>query len=160
MLLGFKVPTQAFGELSAIDGAKRSAGAVAVVTSTVALLTGDEFLEALARHPELSLIVLRELSAHVRRVNARLSAGTSENTTERVGHLLIELAEKFSRHGSMTGTTELPVTQDEIAAWVGATREATARSLATFRQAGAVETGRNKVTVVNRSILLTAIANR
>ena len=149
VMLGFKVPTQAFGELSAIDGGRRSAGAVAVGPSTVAMMTGDAFLEQLDCVPHLSWVVLRELCDHVRRVNARVAAQSSENTTERVGHLLIELAAKFRRHNAGDDRKELPISQDEVAAWVGATREATARSLASFRRAGAVETARNMITIVD-----------
>ena len=160
VMLGFKVPIQAFGELSAIDGGLRSASAVAMGPATVVRLSGDEFLDRLDQVPQLSLLVLRELADHVRRVNARLSAGSSENTTERVGHLLIELASKFRRHGTSTDRLELPVTQDEVAAWVGASREATARSLATLRRAGAVETARNRITVVDVGHLAMVIGTR
>ena len=153
VMLGFKVPTQAFGELSAIDGGRRSASAVAVGPCAVSMMTGDAFLDQLDSVPRLSLVVLRELCDHVRRVNARVAAQSSENTTERVGHLLIELAAKFRRHGASAERDELPISQDELAAWVGATCEATARSLASFRRAGAVETARNMITIVDVAML-------
>lgn len=157
VMLGFKVPTQGFGELSAIDGGARSASAVAVGPVTVSQMSGDEFLDELDQVPALSLIVLRELSEHLRRLNGRLSAGSSENTTERVAHLLVELSAKFRRHGGPATRVQLPVTQDEVAAWVGATREATARSLAVLRKAGAVETGRNLIVVVDPAQLLSSL---
>lgn len=158
VILGIKVPGQGFGELSAIDGAPRSASATAMEPTAVAQLSGDEFLDALDHVPQLALAVLRELSAHLRQVGIRMSARSSESTTERVGHLLIELTAKFRRHGPVLQETILPITQDELAAWVDSTREATARSLATFRRAGAVTTGRNKITVTDMSALLQAMA--
>ena len=159
VMLGIKVPTQAFGELSAIDGAPRSASAVAMEPTVIAQLSGDEFLDGLTHVPTLSLAVLRELSGYLRLVNARVSARSSENTTERVGHLLIELAAKFHRHAATQGRTELPVTQDEVAAWVGSTREATARSLAALRRCGVVETGRNRIIVLDTIALAATIRN-
>jgi CRP/FNR family transcriptional regulator, cyclic AMP receptor protein len=153
VMLGFKVPTQAFGELSAIDGGRRSASAVSIGSAVVAQMPGEEFLDQLSHEPALSIVVLRELAEHVRRLNERLS-GSTNTTTERVGQLLLELEEKFRRHSNSAGQrTELPVTQDEVAAWVGATREATARSLGDFRRGGAIETGRNKILIIDPRLL-------
>lgn len=149
VMLGFKVPCQAFGELSAIDGGRRSASATAIGPSSVAHMSGDEFIDQLSHEPDAGLLVLRELCDHVRRLNTRLSSSTA-STTERVALLLLELEAKFRRHGDQRArNTELPVTQDEVAAWVGATREATARSLGEFRREGVIQTGRNKIIVID-----------
>ena len=145
LMLGSKVPGQAFGELSVIDGGPRSATAVAMEPTTIAQLSGDDFLDQLQRAPHLSIVLLRELSEHLRVSNGRASARASENLTARMAHLLIELAAKFRRHGGPMHPVELPLTQDELAAWVGSTREATSRSLSVMRKAGVVETGRNKI---------------
>ena len=153
VMLGFKVPTQAFGELSAIDGGRRSASAISVGPAEVAHMPGRDFLEQLSQEPTLAIVVLRELAEHVRRLNDRLSSSGS-TTSERVGLLLLELEAKFRRHGNAAaGRTELPVTQDEVAAWIGATREATARSLGDFRRGGAIETGRNRIFIVDAARL-------
>ena len=145
LLLGVKTPVQAFGELSAIDGRPRSASACAMERSVVAQMSAERLLDAFTSTPLLAVMVLREISDQLRRANARIAARDAHSTTARVGGLLIELGEKFRRHGPSAESIELPITQDELAAWIGATREATARSLATFRKAGAISTGRNKI---------------
>ena len=145
LLLGVKAPVQAFGELSAIDGRPRSASACAMERSVVAKMSAGELLDAFTTTPMLAVMVLRELSDQLRRANARIAARDAQSTTARTGGLLIELGEKFRRHGPNADLIELPITQDELASWIGATREATARSLATFRKAGAISTGRNKI---------------
>ncbi len=165
VLLGFKTPGQAFGELSAIDGGRRSATATATEPSVVAQLSADAFIDALADAPALGIVVLRELSEHLRRLNARLTAGSSERTVERVGNLLIDLAALHRRHGveadtsprPATATVVLSITQDEVAAWIGSTREAATRSLAVLRGAGAIQTGRNKITVLDDRRLAAAM---
>ena len=155
--LGVKEAGDGFGELSAIDGAPRSATARAIEPSVVAQLSGAEFLDAVEVVPSLAIAVLRELAEHLRRTANRVSARSSQSTTQRVGHVLIELTLKFRRHGDASGPTTLPITQDELAAWVDSTREATARALAVFRRAGAVSTGRNKITIVDDDALLVAM---
>lgn len=145
LMLGMKAPGQAFGELSAIDLRPRSAAASTLEKSVVAQLGADEFLDALHAVPGLAVIVLRELAEQLRRANARVVARDSESTTLRTANLLLELGEKFQRHSPGPADIILPIGQDELASWIGATREATARSLATFRRAGAITTGRQKI---------------
>lgn len=153
VMLGSKVSGQAFGELSVIDGGPRSATAVAMEPSTIAQLGGDDFLDQLSRVPHLSIVLLRELAEHLRVSNGRASARASENLTARIAQLLIELAAKLRRHGGHLHPVELPITQDELAAWVGSTREATSRALAAMRKAGVVETGRNKIVLCDAPAL-------
>lgn len=147
VMLGSKAPGQAFGELSVIDGGPRSATAAAMEPTVIAQLGGHEFLDQLSRAPHLSIALLRELAEHLRVSNGRASARASDNLTERLARLLIELAAKFRRHGAPVHRVELPVTHDELAAWVGSTREAASRSLSVMRKAGLIETGRNKITL-------------
>ncbi len=157
VILGFKVPVQGFGELSAIDAGPRSASAVAMESTVIAQMTGDEFLDQLQQVPVLSLVVLRGLAEQLRSLNSRMLARTSDHTPQRVGQLLIELCVKFRRHNPGDACVVIPVSQDEVAAWVGSTREATARALAVFRAAGAVETGRNRIVVIDSNSLLRAM---
>ena len=58
-----------------------------------------------------------------------------------------------------SGDIELPITQDELAGWIGATREATARSLATFRRAGAISTGRHRIVLHGLDVLADVMRN-
>lgn len=160
LLLGVKDPGHAFGELSAIDLRPRSAAASAIERSVVAQLGADEFLEALETVPGLAVIVLRELAEQLRRANARVVARDSESTTIRTANLLLELGEKFQRHSPSSGDIVLPIGQDELASWIGATREATARALATFRRAGALSTGRQKIVLHGLGPLTLLISER
>ncbi len=152
VILGTKTPVEGFGELSAISRSVRSATAQAMEPTVVHCLPGPAFLDALDGESDLALVVLRELVSHLMRANIRLSARSAETSNQRVANLLVELGTKFERHGNGT-SIEVPVTQDEVAAWVGATREAAARSLALLRRAGAIATGRGRITIVDTGLL-------
>ena len=160
LLLGIKMPCQAFGELSAIDGRGRSATATAMERCRVAVLSREQFLIALDGSPSLAVGVLRELSEHLRLANLRTSSRSGDTTAVRVARRLVELAAQFTRHGSPGAMVVLPITQADLAAWVGATRESTARALAEFRRAGYVSTGRGSITVVDASARAGAVVNR
>ena len=149
LLLGFKVPGEGFGELSALDGRPRSASAVAMGHTVVAELASDQFLQAIADRPDLWVAICQSLSAQLRRANDRLIARTSSSATVRTGRMLVELASLMMRHGDCVDTFEVPITQTDLAEWIGATRESTARALARFRRAGLVETSRGRIVVLD-----------
>ena len=54
--------------------------------------------------------------------------------------MLVELASLMMRHNGGSTACEVPITQSDLADWIGTTRESTARALAGFRRAGLVET--------------------
>ncbi len=156
VMLGTKIPVEGFGELSAISGAPRTASARAVEGAVIAVMPAREFLTELETEAALAIAVLRELAAQLAVTNLRLSSRSVESVETRVAQLLVDLGARFRRHGD-TAATELPITQEELAAWVGSTREAAARSLASLRRSGCIRTGRGRITIVDRD-QLTALA--
>jgi CRP-like cAMP-binding protein len=149
LLVGIKSPGDEFGELSALDGRPRSASAAALGPTVVAEIRSDRFMELLRDQPQLSIAICQSLSAELRRANDRLITRNSDSAVVRTGRMLVELASMKMRHGGPSGTFELALTQSDLAAWIGATRESTARALARFRRAGLVETGRGCITVLD-----------
>ena len=62
--------------------------------------------------------------------------------------MLVELASLKQRHERPARPSiELDLSQTDIAEWIGATRESTARALAHFRAAGVIRTGRGRIVV-------------
>lgn len=149
LLLGVKMPGDEFGALSAFDGRPRSASAAVMDPTVVSVLPADRFLGLLLEEPHLSIAVCQSLSAELRRANDRLVTRNSNSATVRTGRMLVELASLMMRHGGDAPNCELPITQAELAGWIGATRESTARALARFRRAGLVRTGRGRIVVLD-----------
>jgi CRP/FNR family transcriptional regulator, cyclic AMP receptor protein len=149
LLIGIKLPGDEFGELSALDGRPRSASAAAIEHTVVAELSARRFLDALVEQPHLSVAVCQHLSAQLRRANDRLVARNTNSATVRTGRMLVELASLMMRHGGSSASYEVPITQSDLADWIGTTRESTARALAGFRRAGLVETCRGRIIVLD-----------
>lgn len=149
LLIGIKSPGEEFGELSALDGRPRSASTAALDPTVVAEIRADRFMELLHDEPQLSIAVCQSLSAELRRANDRLVTRNSDSAVVRTGRMLVELASMKMRHGGPSGRFELALTQSDLAGWIGATRESTARALARFRRAGLVETGRGCIIVLD-----------
>ncbi len=157
LLIGMKEPGEEFGELSALDQRPRAASATALEDSVVAHMPGDRFLDELRHEPELALAVLRSLADQLRRNNARLRARSGDSAFVRTGQLLIELSSLKMRHDRRAARIEIPLSQDEIAEWIGTTRESAARALGRLRRAGLIGTGRCRVTVHDLPGLVAAV---
>jgi len=149
LLVGIKAPGEEFGELSALDGRPRSASAAALDRTVIADIRAERFMELLHAEPHLSIAVCQSLSAELRRANDRLVTRNSNSAVVRTGRMLVELASMKMRHGAPSSALELDLTQSDLAGWIGATRESTARALARFRRAGLVETSRGCITVLD-----------
>jgi len=147
LMVGVKTPGQEFGELSAFDGRARSASAAAMEASVVSMLPADEFVSLLGGCSQLSVAMCEHLSVQLRRANDRLVAQHSDSAAVRTGRMLVELSSLMMRHGQAAESYDVPITQDDLATWIGATRESTARALARFRKAGLVKTSRGCITV-------------
>jgi CRP/FNR family transcriptional regulator, cyclic AMP receptor protein len=151
LLVAVKIPGEEFGELSALDGDRRSASAAALDRAVVAELGADRFLEEVMASPQYLLAVTRNLSAQLRRANRRLVTRNSDSAVVRTGRMIVELGALMMRHSTSTdpAACEVPITQTDLADWVGTTRESTARALAKFRRAGLVKTSRGCIVVVD-----------
>jgi len=64
-----------------------------------------------------------------------------------VARRLLDLAERFGKETPEGVKVELPLSQEELASWCGASRESTVKALRTLREVGALTTGRRQVTL-------------
>jgi len=147
LVIAAKGPGEIFGEFGALDGAPRSASALAVEPVFLVQLATAGFLELLEREPTLSVSLLQTLSGQLRQAVRRVTLRNSADTTTRLAHRLADLADRFGEYNDETIDIELTITQDDLAGWIGATRESTARSLRSLRERGLVTTGRKRISV-------------
>jgi CRP-like cAMP-binding protein len=149
LVLALKGPGELVGELGALDGRPRSASAAAVGEVELRQIPVAEFLDALERDGPLAVRLLLALSSELRASVDRTTSRRSADVVTRLARCLCDLGARLGEHDPRSAALELHLTQDELAAWIGATREATARSLRRLREDGCVTTGRGRVTVVD-----------
>ena len=65
----------------------------------------------------------------------------------------MELGERFGHDGADGIAAELPLSQEQLASWCGASREATVKALATLRKLGCIRTGRRSVLICDMDAL-------
>jgi len=117
-----------FGELSAIDGERRSASVVAVSPCRLASLPPKAFEALLARSPSVSLDVMRRLARIVRANNERIMDLATLGAIQRVNRELLRLARPDPLNANGWLIYPMPK-QHEIARRAATTRETVARVL-------------------------------
>lgn len=146
VVLGLRGPGEIVGELSSLDGEPRSATAVAaedveaIVAPASALIRGLQNVEAANE-------LIRVLAARLRDADRKRLEFAALDTFGRVAWRLLELSERFGRPVPEGLLVELPLSQDQLASWCGASREATVKALGSLRSLQCISTGRRSIVI-------------
>lgn len=139
-------PGDLFGEMAMLDDGPRSAMARALETSTVLAIPFAPVVTAFQSDPRLLWGVTRLLAHRLRAMDEALADSVFLDVTGRTAKRLLELSE---------GANEfvLPVTQEELAGMVGASRERVNKAIASFIRLGWIEQHDRRYTIVKRESL-------
>ncbi len=148
-VLAVRGPGDVLGDLSAIDGHPRSASGMTVDEAEVQIVRADEFREYLAENPGAALALLHVVIERMRDSDRLRVEFGALDATARVAMRLVELAETVGEPSGHGIRLTVPLTQDDLAAWIAASREAVARALASLRKRGLIETARREITVID-----------
>ncbi len=149
IVLAFRGPGDLLGELSALDGEPRSATVEAIEAVDAIALASSDFRVFLVAHPEVSLLLLQMLSRRLRDADRKRVEYGTHDTVGRVAARLVELAERYGEPVTRGLEIGLPLSQEELAGWTGASREAVSKALQTLRKVGWVITERRRITVID-----------
>ena len=146
-------PGDLVGELSVLDDEPRSSSVTALEPLDGLVLAGSDFIAALHAHPAAAVALLRDLSRRFRDANRKRIEFGASDAVARVAARLLELADLYA--APTGGPTEvlLPISQEELAGWCGCSREAVVKALHALRELGWIETGRRRVTILDRAAL-------
>jgi CRP-like cAMP-binding protein len=146
IVLGLRGPGDVIGDLSALDGAPRSATAIAAGDVEATVAPGSALLRAL-NDPATAMELLRVLASRLRDADRKRLEFAALDTLGRVAWRLQELGERFGEDTADGIEIELPLSQEQLASWCGASREATVKALAALRALGCISTGRRSVLI-------------
>jgi CRP/FNR family transcriptional regulator, cyclic AMP receptor protein len=132
-------PPETFGELALIDGGLRSASAEAVEPTTALILSRGTLIELLQGHPTLAQALLSSLGGLVRRLTEQAADLVFLDLHGRVAKLLLTLAEERGRREGQEVLLDLQVTQSDLAAMVGGSRQSVNHILHAFQRRGYLE---------------------
>ncbi len=135
-----------FGEMPLFDGLGRSADARALERSEVLALPYEPLRHIYAGRPALLWDVVKLLAQRIRNTDTALADSVFLDVTGRTAKRLLELA------GDADSFT-LPITQEELAGMVGASRERVNKAIASFIRLGWIDQTDRRYAITNREEL-------
>jgi len=137
------------GHWEAVSGTTCAATVTTLEPCRVRVVTPVAFVAFLEAHPHATLALLRHtIAGFVRADRRRIEAGTLD-ATHRLGSVLLDFAHAYCHVDDDQEPVELgiPISQEEIAGLIAASRQSVARALTTLRRRGFIATGRRSITV-------------
>jgi len=128
-------PGEMFGEMGAIDDHPRSATVVATKSCDLVVIAKEDFKRCLATNFDVSLYIIRNLIKRLRQADRKIESLALVDVFGRVARLLLDMAEEKDGRRVVTK----PITRQDIAKNIGASREMVSRVMRELQQQGLIE---------------------
>jgi len=124
-----------FGEIALLDGKTRSANATAYTKCELIVLDRRDVLPFLKRNPVACVRLMEMLCARIRRSDERMADIAFLDLPARLAKTILH----YPRASRSAGTIKLSLSQSELAAMAGGTRENVNRCLRNWQRRGILE---------------------
>jgi CRP/FNR family transcriptional regulator, cyclic AMP receptor protein len=153
LILRITKPGEILGLMAAMSGSPYEVTAETLHPCQVAFVRRDDFLRFVTKHPEAYQGVVQQLNTQYSGACDQLrTVGLSASAPEKLARLLLE----WSADGKDTkpGTPiKLPLTHEEIAEFIGSTRETVTRTFSEFKNRQLVTVQGSTLLISNRPAL-------
>ena len=152
VLFGLRGPGEVLGDLAAVTGRPRSASVRAIEPCTVFQLTGAEFVDVLHARPEIAIATIKTVAARLRTPSPPGST-PPPSTSAAASRWSWSGWRRSAAGASRRACSSSALSQEDIAAQIGAARRTVARALRVLRERGIVETGRRRFLIRELRVL-------
>lgn len=157
LILRIAKPGEILGLMAALSGKPYEVTAETLHPCQIAFVRRDEFVRFVSRHPEASQGIVRQLSSNYHGACEQLrTVALSASAPEKLAKLLLD----WSAGAEVTNLgirITLPLTHEEIAEFIGSTRETVTRTLSDFRNRRLVTFKGSTLLISNRAALETFV---
>jgi CRP/FNR family transcriptional regulator len=136
------------GYLSLLKKGKFDFNAEALEDVSVCLLTKDDFDKLVKKTPEISLRILENLHDRLVSLENLVQTLSTKDIEARIAGILKSFANDFGREEKEGITIDLPLTREEMANYIGVTRETMSRKLNAMVEEGVIELVGNKKVII------------
>ncbi|MGA2429808.1 MAG: Crp/Fnr family transcriptional regulator [Candidatus Acidiferrum sp.] len=153
LILRIAKPGEILGLMASMSGTSYEVTAETLHPCQVAFIRRDDFLRFVAKHPEAYQGVVKQLATLYSGACEQLrTVGLSASAPEKLARLLLDWSSeaKDAKHGT---PIKLPLTHEEIAEFIGTTRETVTRTLGEFKTRQLVALQGSTLTISNRAAL-------
>ena len=145
------------GLIAALAGSPYEATAEAIYPCETAFVRRDDFLRLITKYPQASQIVAKQISSQYQATYEQLrTVGLSSSVHKKLARLLLSWSASMAetRDGAII---RLPLTHEEMAEFIGTTRETVTRTLSEFRHRHLIELHGSTLTIPSRAALETFV---
>jgi CRP-like cAMP-binding protein len=147
-------PGDLIGHVSVFTEKPYPATPTAAAESIVLAWSPESFVELMARHPALSLAVVRNMGKFIEDAHTRLRESSTERVERRIAHAVLRLARQAGQRIDGGIEISFPITRQDIALMTGATLYTVSRVLSAWEHDGVVDGGRQHLVLRNPQALL------
>jgi CRP-like cAMP-binding protein len=147
VFLNIMEPGDAFGEIALLDGSPRTASATAMARTELMIIQRDAFFALLGTQPQLATHLIQLLCKRVRWTAEQMEDSALLSVPARLAKRLLSLASAFGRE--VESGTKVSLSQEELAQFLGLSRQIVNQHLQTWRAKGWISLGRGSVTIDN-----------
>lgn len=147
-------PGEIFGLLAISGPYPYPSQAEALQESLVIELRGQAARRLIETYPALALTFIDLLVKHVHAAHDRLLQMAVERVEVRLARALLHLGEKFVSPGGLQTTIDIPLSQKDLAEFVGTTVETINRTLKIWEEQGIIQRSRRHVAILNSQALI------
>jgi CRP/FNR family transcriptional regulator, cyclic AMP receptor protein len=147
MVLDFVDPGRLFGEIALLDGKPRTAGAVTQEPSELFVLRRSPVLRYLEEKPLVAIRLIGVLCQRLRRSTQMFEEKILLDMAPRVARGLLRLATEHGHRIDEGLMIDLKLSQAEIGAFVGISRENVNRQLSAWRDGGIIKLSGGRIVI-------------
>ncbi len=148
-ILHFRKAGDIFGEVVLFDGGAYPASAEALVDAQVGVIRNQDLENLLMKHPSMAVKLLKLMAKKLRRAQMKVYEITTQDTLRRVIRKLIRLARVYGEKTEQGVKINLELNRQDLASYVGTTRETVTRILSDLKKTGAIELDAKSITIID-----------
>lgn len=155
LILRIAKPGEILGLMATVSGIPYEVTAETLHPCQIAYVRRDDFLCFMGKHPEVYQGAVRQLSTLYSGACEQLrTVGLSASAPEKLARVLLEWSAD-PKDAQRSGQIKLPLTHEEIAEFIGTTRETVTRTLSEFKNRQLVSLQGSTLMISNRPALET-----
>ena len=167
LVLAVRGPGEFFGDMALLDGEPRSADAVVAEDCQLLILRREDFIRFVETHPRAAMRLLAVLSRRLRQTMRQQHDATLLDVAARLASALLRLADERgvppgepAGDGAGAGAVVIPttLTQADLAAQIGVTRESVNKWLRYYQRRGWIRWEPGRLTLLRPAKLRERLA--
>jgi len=153
LILRIAKPGEILGLMATMSGSPYEVTAETLHPCQVAFVRRDDFLHFVGKHPEVYQNVVKQFTTLYSGACEQLrTVGLSTSAPEKLARLLLEWSPE-AKDSNQDASIKFPLTHEEIAAFIGTTRETVTRTLSEFKSRELVALQGSTLMISNRPAL-------